>query len=107
MHPMKPFAFLIAVIVLALSFVPCADTSTTGNTKANILITKSTLPQDNPLKDECTPFCQCTCCAGFSVNHFIASITILPPNQSITKTAYLPAHVIEIAFPIWQPPQLV
>lgn len=107
LQPVKIFAFIMAFLVLALSIMPCADKGVSASDgKAKTEITKSTQHSENPQQDECTPFCHCTCCACFSINHFIASITHITPYLDKTKAAYLPADVIEIALPIWQPPKL-
>jgi len=74
--------------------------------KAKLEISKSHNQQGGDCSDACSPFCQCSCCAGFSINHFVASIIYIPPYESITKAAYLPSSVLDVALPIWQPPQL-
>ena len=106
---MKFFTFIMAVLVLTLSVVPCADN---GNAmyagKAKTEITKpSEQQQDNNHSEACSPFCQCSCCAGFYINHFIASIIIIPLYVGNSSCSFLPADVNEVALPIWQPPQIV
>ncbi len=107
LHPMKFFAFIMAVLVLALSVMPCADN---GNAmyggKAKTQITKQSQQDDNH-NDACSPFCTCSCCAGFSVNHFVASVTTIPKFTNHPASRFLPSEIIEVALPIWQPPQLV
>lgn len=57
--------------------------------------------------DECSPFCYCTCCATFSINHhFPALISRTLYINDITENR-ITSNVIEIAQSIWQPPQLV
>ena len=104
---MKFFAFIMAFLVLALSVMPCADTDAENDSKAKTTIAKSSQQKENPQQDDCSPFCSCTCCACFSVNHFIVSVNYLSSFSEKAIAAYLPADLIEIAFPIWQPPQLV
>ncbi len=104
---MKIFAFLMAIMVLALSAMPCADDANAmDSSKAKAEVTKSTHQKDSPQSEACSPFCQCSCCAGFSINHFVAAITFIPPHESNATSSFLPANVREIALPIWQPPQL-
>lgn len=103
---MKFFAAIMAVVVLALSVMPCADKDNFINA-GKTEIANTINHQSDPQQDNCSPFCQCACCAGFSVNHFIASIAIVELFQSKTQTAFLPGGVLDIALPIWQPPQLV
>jgi len=58
--------------------------------------------------DLCSPFCQCSCCAGFSI---IIAPTVIPLQAEFPTsrvfTSHLPEDVIEISLPVWQPPQLV
>ncbi len=105
---MKFFALIMAFLVLALSVMPCADTCTAYNDgKAKSEITQTTDRQDHNDAEACSPFCHCACCAGFSINPFIASIIIIPFYASNSSCSFLPADVIKVALPIWQPPQIV
>ncbi len=103
---MKFVAFIMAVLVLAQSVMPCADAEVAPNA-GKAKITKQSQQQSNNHSDACSPFCSCACCAGFSINHFIASIAIIPPYESNLVTGFLPSVIMEVALPIWQPPQIV
>ena len=108
LQPMKFFAFIMAFLVLALSIMPCADK---GNPeiqgKIKTLFTKCNHPQDDQQQDNCSPFCHCTCCSCFSINHFIVALSIIPPFENNLAPSFISSEVIEISLPIWQPPQLV
>lgn len=105
---MKIFAFIMAVVVLALSIMPCADDANAMNgSKAKTELTKSPHQKDSSQSEACSPFCQCSCCAGFSINHLVAAITSIPQYGGNPTSSFLPANVREVALPIWQPPQLV
>jgi hypothetical protein len=105
---MKLFAFLMAFLVLALSIMPCADRGDAlSSSKAKTELAKKANPQSDPQQDDCTPFCHCTCCACFSINHTVATIGILPVYSAQSQTAHLPSNLIDVALPIWQPPQLL
>ena len=105
---MKVIVFIMAFLVLALSVMPCADADIkTTDGKAKTELTKSNHEAGNPQQDDCSPFCQCSCCAGFCINHFITSIIITLPFGNKIKPAFLPSGILDIALPIWQPPQLV
>ncbi len=107
LHPMKFLAFIMAFLVLALSVLPCADSSNAAtDSKAKTVTAKSNQQKDNPQQDDCSPFCHCTCCAGFSINHFIAVINLRLLPISKTATAYFSAKTNNITLPIWQPPKL-
>jgi hypothetical protein len=100
---MKMFAFVMAIMVLVLSVTPCADA------KAFAKDVKTEIKQDHPEgqnhNDACSPFCQCACCAGFSINHKIPGFTSITAFISKPISHYLPSTIFEIALPIWQPPQ--
>jgi hypothetical protein len=95
----------MAILVLVMSVMPCTDANAMGR-KAKTEISKQLQPQQDNHPDDCSPFCSCSCCAGFSFNHSIFSISILSPLNNYLS-CFLPSGIIEVALPIWQPPQLV
>ncbi len=101
---MKFYTFIMAFIVLVLSCTPCADTGA-AQAATKTEVNKSHTPEKNH-NDACTPFCHCACCAGFSINHFIAKISsphiIQRPEYSIDVLS----SVFTISLPVWEPPQL-
>ena len=104
LHPMKIFTFILAVIVLTLSCMPCADAAATGM-KSKLEIKKS-LNNERQQSDFCSPFCICSCCAGFSINHTIPNIENLSKLHKINYTLSYYQAVIKISLPVWQPPKL-
>ena len=103
---MKFFAFIMAIMVLVLSSMPCTDIFALNNGKATMEITKSPASHGER-SDACSPFCQCACCAGFSVYHSFnrfSIIEVMAINQHYSS--YLPFEIIEVSLPVWQPPQL-
>ena len=105
---MKVFAFFMAIMVLALSVMPCADDARALAHKiAKTEFVKSSQQEECPKTDVCSPFCHCSCCAGFSFTRFTSYLTGIAVFQNTVEAAYLPAEIIEVALPIWQPPQLV
>jgi hypothetical protein len=103
---MKLFAFIMALLVLALSIVPCADINASANDEANTEITKSTQQKGDPQQDDCSPFCHCTCCASFSINNYTATVNS-PDLFSLTGfSSFLPDNLIERSLPVWQPPKI-
>ncbi|TKK66317.1 hypothetical protein FC093_17175 [Ilyomonas limi] len=103
---MKIFAFIMAVMVLALSVMPCADVTAAVNKNAKAVVSELNHQQDCPKSDDCSPFCQCACCTGFPINHTIVRITYLIFFEANPSGSFLPSEPIKIALPIWQPPQL-
>lgn len=111
-NQMRFTAFILAILVLILSCIPCADMDGIPLVSSSTHLTaKSNLPsqQDNHKDgDLCSPFCHCACCAGFSI---IYNPVAIPQRIQIALrpvyTEFVSADVIEISLPIWQPPQLV
>ena len=88
--------------------MPCADSKEAASKgKVKTEVAKSHQQKDDTHNDGCSPFCHCTCCAVFSINHLVASIIIVPLYESTIPTAYLPTNILDVALPVWQPPQLV
>lgn len=106
---MRFFAFIMAVIVMALSCIPCMDGAYAMTTNS-VMIENSTSknPQEKQHKDTdaCSPFCTCNCCAGFAFSP--SSIKLQPIVHIAAKkySSYLSSSAIANSLPIWQPPQL-
>jgi hypothetical protein len=104
---MKLFTFLLAVMVLALSCIPCNDNELAlDNNKAKAEISKSNQQKEHNNSDSCSPFCICNCCTGFT--NISANYRVTIPVMLMIKkvAAHLPAATSNIALPVWQPPQL-
>jgi hypothetical protein len=104
---MKFLAFIMAILVLALSVMPCADTNAMIDNHAKTELTQASPQQHNQSSDVCSPFCHCACCAGFTITHFTSSFTVIPVPVNKQLNSFLPSEVIDITLPVWQPPQLV
>jgi hypothetical protein len=105
---MKFFAFIMAFMILALPALPCADEAANGEagkTKTEI-IKQVNHQEEQEHKDNCSPFCHCTCCAGFSINHFFAATSSPVFLDSKSYTSYLPENIIKVSYSIWQPPRI-
>ncbi len=99
----------MAFLVISLSCLPCEDDAfalNPGKLKVET-VKKSTQQEEQNHTDACSPFCQCACCAGFSVNHTLTPVSTLPIICKKQFTCYLSATTINISLPIWQPPQLI
>lgn len=103
---MKFIAFILGLIILALSVMPCTDAKAM-NGKAKTELTQATHQQGNPLSDACSPFCQCACCVGFSIVKPITSFSIIEPVSPKSYSLFFSSSSKRISLPIWQPPQLV
>lgn len=103
----KFISFFLGLVVLALGCMPCADDGLTNNSvEVKYESARSHSHQGDGHADACSPFCHCTCCAGFSINHALSTDI----NPEITSgnlfTSYLPSDLSQISLSIWQPPQL-
>ena len=103
---MRLTAFILAILVLILSCLPCADVDTLPDIKTELAKHSGSVPHHDH-KDLCSPFCHCSCCSTYS----LVSIPLLLPDVTERPvapvyTAYISKAVIEISLPVWQPPQL-
>jgi hypothetical protein len=105
---MKLIAFIMALLVLVLGVLPCADNAyamKAGNVKTEI--TKAADQYNDAHEDACSPFCICSCCAGFSIIYPLTKLEFAALPTKPVYTSLLAAPVFEISLPIWQPPQLI
>jgi len=104
---MKLFAFIMACIVLVLAFLPCIDEVFPASSPTIMTeISKSNSEHSTGHSDVCSPFCNYSCCSGFSINHSIASITNPGKFYKQSLSFLLAQNVIEISLPVWEPPRL-
>ncbi|HUC80348.1 MAG TPA: DUF6660 family protein [Flavisolibacter sp.] len=103
----KGLTLVLLVVMLIVSFLPCADvqaSSTTEKTK----ITESTTDRhdDHSQQDQCPPFCQCECCSLVSF-YLPVQTDFTPVIQYHQPYLSQPANaVVQKPHDIWQPPQL-
>jgi hypothetical protein len=104
---MKFFAFIMAILVLTQSVMPCGDKgSITNESKSKTELTKANNQQDDQ-HDDCSPFCSCSCCAGVAFLAPSTKVSFLIAQMSPVYCSTITTHLFRIAIPIWQPPQLV
>jgi len=98
----KVFPFIMAFLVLSFSLIPCADGATPKDEPPYSLA--GTTSDDEPHDDACSPFCICSCCAGFSLT--TVAIAQLPfiASYETNHSSFIPARTNSIAASIWQPP---
>lgn len=102
---MRLFSFLMAVVIIVITVMPCADAKAMYIKSSKYEIEKQQ-KDSKPFSDQCSPFCQCNCCAGFSINHSVVSLTKIPVFSNNPTSSFLPLEIIKVSLPIWQPPQL-
>lgn len=98
----------MAFLVLALSCLSCADKGMPSKSESvQYELVKEISNQDNDKDDNCSPFCQCACCPGFSVNHPLLVSDFSIEHISLKFPSHISFDLLGLALPIWQPPQLV
>ena len=97
----------MAIIILIQSWTPCKDSTFAKNGEKRTEFSTSSQQRSKDHSDTCSPFCQCSCCAGFSINHTVASVSTMDLGADRNFAVYLPVDIIEISLPIWQPPRLI
>ena len=104
---MKFFAFIMAILVLTQSVMPCGDKeSITSEGKSKTELTKAN-NQQNDQRDDCSPSCSCSCCAGVAFLAPLMKVSFLIAQMAPAYRGTITGHLFRIALPIWQPPQLV
>jgi len=103
LHTMKYFAFIMTLLILALSVMPCADGFIDGKPMAEIAENQSHSEEDHP--DACSPLCHFSCCAGFSINHFIPCVKNRLCYRSSPTISFLIPEITGASFSFWQPPR--
>lgn len=102
----KILAFIMAVLVLSFSIIPCADGVSFAKEESG-KYSQTKTSQDEPHDDACSPFCICTCCAVFSVTCTVAAFSAVTIPFKTKHSLFLEARTNSIASAIWQPPQIV
>ena len=85
--------------------MPCADVSAFPS-KAKQQVSKSHERGGQQQNDRCTPFCTCTCCAGFYLQRGLINFVLLDFLSKPTYAAFLSSSIIKVPATIWQPPKL-
>lgn len=108
---MRVFCFIFIVYLVLLLTQPCQDLAATvgdcGETDTQTAHVESTSDTD-PLADECSPFCICSCCSHPVANHKL-SLGITSEVKyiaiSTTLTEYINPYTKGHQNSIWQPPK--
>ncbi|MBL7697858.1 MAG: hypothetical protein JNK79_06850 [Chitinophagaceae bacterium] len=102
---MRLLAFILSIIVLGMSSMPCNDDlDTSGVVKDGYAASQGETQQH---REACSPFCHCSCCASFSFVGNVPAVKIPQSYHPGIASIYNAGAVIEISLPVWQPPQLV
>lgn len=106
---MRLIAFILSLVVLVLTCMPCADGNALTNLKVRThLTTEKPQHHEHGNKDLCSPFCHCACCCTYSVvttPFFLEQPTVV--FSIVCHTDWLSQAILTIALPILQPPPQV
>lgn len=91
--------------MLAFSIVPCSD-EIGAELNAEVHYVTQSHQSGEDHTDTCTPFCICSCCAGFSMTYLVAPCIESNPGNNINHSSFYKAITQSVSLPVWQPPQL-
>lgn len=104
---MRPAAFLLAILLFALNYIPCKDAFSSQKTTQDNIELADRQSSDKHDDDDCSPLCICNCCSAPSIPSTpINIVTIIIPDKIIHTISYND-QLLDISLPIWQPPQLL
>jgi hypothetical protein len=105
---MKLFAYIMTLVIFAVSFAPCKDLyggSAHDQATARIILDDHHEHEDG--SDDCPPFCACSCCAAYGYPKPTISTPQGVPVFVSSHAAHYTGSLISVSLPIWQPPQLI
>lgn len=98
----------MACLVLALSCLPCADKDMPSKTdQGGYTLVKDVGTPDSDQNDNCSPFCLCACCPGFSINHPLVVSDFILEHNHLYFSSYLSPNAAGVSVSVWQPPREV
>ena len=110
---MKLLNYILAVYLVALSCLPCADmeVSSAAHKVAEISTNHDEKSHNHDKENDlCSPFCSCNCCGSQIVSFFkVASFnfTIVSKTIKTQLPSYTSKFTSNFYGSIWQPPQIV
>ena len=107
---MRIAALVCCIIVLAQVFLPCSDkiqvSSYLSMAVSNTAAAHSDSDSHKKAADQCSPFCQCNCCATPTIIQHAVVIVIKQAVYPYTYTSYVSSAPSAVHVSIWQPPKL-
>ena len=104
LHPVKLFAYILSIYLLALAVFPCCEVDDCPDDKQ-----PTVLMADHENGDEdcgnCSPFFNCESCAAVSVIIETASAEMIPLVIKQAYTGYITCIIPQAQYDFWQPPK--
>lgn len=104
---MRLTAVILALIVVVLSCMPCADAIALPLSDLHTEIGKD-VSKHNHQEDLCSPFCYCACCSTqvITPHQFIEIFIHVDCFIKRNYNEFIPTNGIAVFLAIWNPPQL-
>lgn len=106
---MKLLPFLFAIYLLALSLMPCTDSSVCMDGKENVHmeLASDTDSDHHQHEDTCTPFCSCNCCGISMAILSFEKFVLEAPLKYVSTTSVVNQHATtRFLHSFWQPPKI-
>ncbi|MES1249651.1 MAG: DUF6660 family protein, partial [Chitinophaga rupis] len=96
---MRIVSFIMAVLVLVLSCVPCKDDAfIVKSGKARMELSANHNNQGH--RDACSPLCHCSCCGSFPITRPSVAVASLIPEYAVNYSSLYTGAVIEVSLPV-------
>jgi hypothetical protein len=100
---MKFISVILITIIVFSSVVPCMDEETVSFSE-EIVLSAPAEQTHSESEDNCSPFCNCTCCSiSFSMVFSMSSDSYIRPINSIIHLH--DNYIFNPLLKIWQPPK--
>ncbi|WP_394334421.1 DUF6660 family protein [Reichenbachiella faecimaris] len=102
---MRSIAIILALFILGLSLVPCADNDLSQVDSVSISALNADHDHDADV-DLCSPFCVCQCCQSHFTTHpsFYSNLVVLP--YILLETSYSDLLTDGFQMSVLQPPKV-
>ncbi|WP_394333858.1 DUF6660 family protein [Chitinophaga eiseniae] len=102
--PVRFFAVILSIVLLALGTISCSDELPLSGMAGSSYQADNTTHQHEH-KDFCSPFCACSCCAAPVIISLVYFAPV-PASHTIFSYSEMPAGIIsDLPQPVWQPPR--
>ncbi|WP_394341113.1 DUF6660 family protein [Pararcticibacter amylolyticus] len=104
---MRIISLICSLIVFIQVVIPCGDKAPSAS-YSHISASEASHSEDEPHKaaDQCSPFCQCHCCATPVIMYPPAGLVVKLANFPRVYKKYISSEYLGISISIWQPPKL-
>ena len=104
---MRIISLICSLVVLIQVVIPCGD-KTPSAPYSHIFDSEASHSESEPHKaaDQCSPFCQCHCCATPVIMYPSGCLVIKLTNFPRAYKEYISSEYLGIPISIWQPPKL-